>query len=133
MSLTIQQIREILNKGRNGQVIAKAEKQENRLRFHSETILTDADAGRAFTDFASFVRSLLPNDKYRMFLSLFQFPVSTVTLTDRIYTALHKLFDGRNPRFHYEFSSSEDADDSSEDEDDVDEDRMRNCQLQMVN
>lgn len=112
MSLTLQQVREILKGKRQGsQVIAKAERQENRLRFHSETILTDADAGRAFTDFASFVRSLLPNDKYQMFLSLFQFPVNTVTLTDRIYTALHKLFDGRNPRFYYDFSSSEDADD----------------------
>jgi len=46
-----------------------------------------------------------------MFLSLFRYPVQTVTLTERIFTALEKLFDGRNPVFKYEFLSPEDADD----------------------
>lgn len=116
MALTIQQVKEILSEKTTKQkpTIKKAARQENRLRFHSETILSDADAGRAFTEFSEFVKTLLPSDKYRMFLSLFQFPVNTVTLTDRIYTALHKLFDGRNPVFKFDFLSSEDAEDWQE-------------------
>ncbi len=92
-------------------MIPKAANQENRLRFHSETIISESDASRAFTQFTKLVRTLLPEDKYQMFLSLFQFPVNTVTLTDQVYTALGKLFDGRNPVFRYDFASPEAAED----------------------
>lgn len=57
------------------------------------------------------VKSLLPDDKYRMFLSLFQYPIDTVALTERIYVALEKIFDGRNPVFKYDFVSPNDAND----------------------
>lgn len=113
MPLTIAEIQEILTRRPSAErnVIPKAALQENRLRFHSETIISERDASRSFTKFAEFVRTLLPDDKYQMFLALFQFPVNTVTLTDQMYTALGKMFDGRNPVFRYDFASPEDAED----------------------
>jgi len=113
MPLSIQEIQEILTKKPSADkgIIPKAALQENRLRFHSETLLDETGASTAFTKFTELVRTLLPQDKYQMFLSLFQFPVNTVTLTDQIYTALEKLFDGRNPVFRYDFASPEYAED----------------------
>lgn len=112
MPLTIAEIKGILKEPTRAKaVIPKARLQESRLRFHSETAISQSDAGRAFTAFAAFVRKLLPDDKYRMFLALFQFPVYTVSLTDQIYTALHKLFDGRNPVSKYDFLSSRSQED----------------------
>jgi hypothetical protein len=46
-----------------------------------------------------------------MFVSLFRYPVATVGLTGRIYTALQKVFDAKNPSFRSEFSSERDAED----------------------
>ena len=81
------------------------------MRLHSETSLSRQDASIAVTHFLDLVRTLLPADKYAMFLSLLCFPVSTVTLTEQIYTALEKIFDGRNPVFKYQFTSQDHAQD----------------------
>lgn len=112
MVLTVQQIKDKLqNPTGNRNVLQKARQQENRLRLHSETSLSHQDASNAITKFLMFVKTLLPVDKYAMFLSLLRFPVPTVTLTEQIYTALEKIFDGRNPVFKYEFTSPNDAQD----------------------
>jgi len=57
------------------------------------------------------VETLLPEDKFNMFLNLLRFPICTIDLTSRIYTALEKVFDGRNPVFKYNFNSPEDSQD----------------------
>lgn len=116
MPLTIEEIKEILEKSpsRNRSAIPRAIQQENRLRLHSETAIDRIDVSTAVTEFLEFVRTLLPEDKYRMFLSLFRFPLSTVTLTEEIYCALEKIFDGRNPFFKYQFASPEHSQDWEE-------------------
>ena len=55
-------------------------------------------------EFLSWVSTLLPNDKYLLFVSLFRFPVDTVELTSRIYEQLEKVFDGKNPVEYYKFT-----------------------------
>lgn len=81
------------------------------MKLHCEATLSQHEASAAVSEFFQLVKSLLPDDKYRMFLSLFRYPVDTVTLTERIFTALEKIFDGRNPVFKYEFLSPEDDED----------------------
>lgn len=114
--LTVQKIKEILNQSPTGNKtgIQKAKDQENRLRLHSETSLSIKDSSEAVTKYLASVKELLPLDKYAMFQTLFKFPVSTIALTDQIYTALEKIFDGRNPVFKYEFNSPEDSQDWNE-------------------
>lgn len=111
--LTVQEVKDVLQGSKKGKrtEIAKAVLHENRLRFHSETTLTNLDASVAATKFLNLVKTLLPEDKYRMFCAMLNFPVSTVALTDQIFKALEKIFDGRNPVFNYEFLSEDDAED----------------------
>lgn len=113
MPLELTQIKEILktSKNRNSSLINAATLQENRLRLHCETTLSQASTSGAITPFLDFVKTLLPQDKFSMFLSLFRYPVPTVNLCDKIFTALEKIFDGRNPVFKYEFTSPEHAED----------------------
>lgn len=110
--LTTQQVREqIKEAARTREVISLSADQENRLKLHCETSLSQSEASRAVTGFFDRVKKLLPADKYGMFLSLFYFPVATVSLTEKIFTSLGKLFDGRNPVNKYTFSDERDAED----------------------
>lgn len=69
------------------------------------------DVSAPFTDFADWVRTLIPKDKYRIFLSLFKFPTQNIKLTSKIYTELERVFDGRNAAVNYQFIDSTLADD----------------------
>jgi hypothetical protein len=61
--------------------------------------------------FLEWVRTLLPKDKFNVFLSLFQFPTPILDLTFKIYEQLERVFDGKNPAHHYRFTSTELRDD----------------------
>ena len=56
--------------------------------------------------FLRWVRDLLPEEKYQVFLSLFQFPAFTNELVGDIYNQLNRVFFGRNRAFHYEFTDT---------------------------
>ena len=114
MPITAEALRERLKAPRNRRKIAAAIEHHNRLRFHGQSALTSADAGPAVTPFLQFVESLIPKDKYQVFLALFRFPVKTVELAEEIYTAIEKLFDGRDPVFRYEFTNPELSEDWKE-------------------
>lgn len=59
------------------------------------------------TDFLAFVSNIIPEDKFKIFKTLFRFPVKTNEITSICFSKLHKIFDGRNPAFNYQFKSSE--------------------------
>lgn len=105
MALTDQEIKAIIKESaaEGKRQIPKSLKHEGRVKLHSATTVSDDDIREAFTDFCDFVKKLLNAEKYNMFLSLIRFPVLTVSLTDEIYTALHRIFDGRNPVFNFDF------------------------------
>lgn len=108
--LTIPQVKEILkNPIQDKSNIAKAIKHEDRVRLHSETLLSENGASSALGDLLDKVKKLLPDDKFQSFKVLLRFPLPTVDLTDKIYSALQKVFDGRNPVFNYEFISEDAA------------------------
>lgn len=107
MPVSAEQLRLRLQQPKHRRKIADAINHHRRLRFHGLPALNQADAGPAVTDFLEFVRALIPEDKYRIICSLFRFPVKTVELAEEIYTALEKIFDGRDPVFRYEFTDPE--------------------------
>lgn len=53
----------------------------------------------------SWVATLIPKDKYNIFLSLFKFPTPVIELTEKIFNELERVFDGRDKSFNYQFKS----------------------------
>lgn len=56
-----------------------------------------------FTEFADWVKKLIPKDKFIIFLSLFKFPTQNIELTEKIYQELERVFDGRNAAVTFQF------------------------------
>ena len=63
------------------------------------------------TDFLAWVERLIPNDKFKIFKSLFRYPVITNEVTGIVFDKLSRVFDGRNPALNYQFMNSEQRDD----------------------
>ncbi len=107
MALLINEIPKKLKKQSKRETIAKAVNYEKRLRFHTETFLEPAQASTPVTVFLDWVKTLIPKDKYQIFVQLFKFPTSLVELTGRIYHELEKVFDGRNSAVNFLFKDSD--------------------------
>lgn len=63
------------------------------------------------TEFLAWVERLIPNDKFKIFKSLFRYPVITNEVTGIVFDKLSRVFDGRNPALNYQFMNSEQRDD----------------------
>lgn len=111
MALELNQIKQILLKPTKRQVIQKAVKMQRRLRFHTETNIAVSDANQPTTEFLDWVRTLLPKDKYNIFLQLFKFPLSTPAVVEDVYRELERVFYSRNSSSTYQFTDSELAED----------------------
>lgn len=111
MVLSSEKIQELLKSPKKKSTINKAIRHENRLRFHVESFMEPSDISQATTVFLDWVKSLIPKDKYAIFLSLFQFPVPTVQLTNTIFSELERVFDSKNPANNYQFTASSYRDD----------------------
>lgn len=106
----IEKIKKEIQEPKKRQTISKAVLHQNRVKFHAQTSITPV-ISQPLTDFLSFVNSLIPKDKFRMFKTLFRFPVKTNGVTGICFDKLSRVFDGRNPAFNYQFLSSEHRDD----------------------
>lgn len=111
MALDLNQISQILEKPAKTQTIQKAVNMQRRLRFHTETNIAISDIGQPATIFLNWVESLLPKDKYHIFLQLFKFPLSTSALVEDVYEELERVFHSRNASSSYQFSDSALAED----------------------
>ncbi len=111
MALDLNQIAQILEKPAKSQVISKAVNIQKRLRFHTETNAAITDIGHPATIFLDWVKSLLPKDKYNIFLQLFKFPLSTSAIVEDVYKELERVFHSRNSSSSYQFSDSALAED----------------------
>lgn len=105
MALDQDKIKQALKNRKKKSVIDKAINHQLRLRFHSETYLDEYVAGSAVTLFLNWVKTLIPRDKYNIFLSLFQYPTSNIELTEKIFKELERIFDSRNSVFSYQFNN----------------------------
>lgn len=111
MALPREAIKEILKHPRHRTDISKAKAQEAKLRFQTESNLSPMDISAPFTEFCNWVKTLIPKDKYEIFLTLFRFPHRNVQLVSEIYEELERVFDGRNSAVNFQFSDSTLADD----------------------
>ena len=92
-----------------GAELAEMVRQQERLRFHVQTEVADNVSSVARRDFLAFVKNLIPEDKYRLFVSLFRYPVATNEICGVIFDRLSRIFDGKNAAFNYEFRDGNDA------------------------
>lgn len=111
MALQLSEIKTHLKSPEKTQTINKAIRHENRIRFHAESFMAPADIAQPLTEFLDWVKTLIPKDKYKIFLSLFKFPTPVVQLTNTIYNELERVFDGKNPSMNYQFVDSKYRDD----------------------
>ena len=103
MALQREQVKEIAQQPRKTAIIRKAIKHQARLRFHTESYIDPMDISMPFTEFADWVKKLIPKDKFKIFLSLFKFPTQNIELTEKIYQELERVFDGRNAAVTFQF------------------------------
>ncbi len=114
MALELNQIKQILQKPTKRQTIQKAVNMQRRLRFHTETNIAISDINQPTTVFLDWVRQLLPNDKYNIFINLFKFPLPTPAVVEGVYRELERVFYSRNSSSSYQFTDSELAEDWSQ-------------------
>lgn len=111
MALELNQIKQILQKPSKRQVIQKAVNMQRRLRFHTETNIAVSDINQPTTIFLQWVKTLLPKDKFNIFLQLFKFPLPTPAVVEDAYRELERVFYSRNSSSSYQFTDSELAED----------------------
>lgn len=104
--LTAAEIKERLKKPTKKLEIDRAVSQQRKLCLHCKTTLNRHET-EGLNSFLNWVKTLIPFDKYVTFEKLLLFPVKTVSTTETIFEALEKVFDGRNPVFDYNFTSSD--------------------------
>ena len=111
MGLELNQIKQILQKPTKRQAIQKAINVQRRLRLHTETNVAISDINQPTTIFLDWVKSLLPKDKFNIFLQLFKFPLPTPAVVEDVYRELERVFYSRNSSSSYQFTDSELAED----------------------
>ncbi len=114
MALELNQIKQILQKPTKRQTIQKAVNMQRRLRFHTETNIAVSDINQPTTIFLQWVKTLLPKDKFNIFLQLFKFPLPTPAVVEDVYRELERVFYSRNSSSSYQFTDSELAEDWSQ-------------------
>lgn len=111
MELNENQLKEILKAPRNKKLISNAISIEKRLRFHTETNISQSDISLPATLFLDWVRGLIPKDKFNVFIQLFSFPLPTPAIVEDVYRELERVFYSRNSNSSYRFTDSTLADD----------------------
>lgn len=111
MGLSIDEIKKRITEPRKRQTISRAVYHQNRIKFHAQTRITGYDINQPVTDFLAFVSNLIPHDKFKIFKTLFRYPVTTNGVTGICFDKLSRIFDGRNPAFNYQFMNSDQRDD----------------------
>ena len=110
MAISYEELRKRITEHKKGWAKSRAILHQNRIRFHAQTQLT-ADFLQPTADFLAFVENLIPHDKFKIFKTLFRYPVKTNEVTAICFDKLSRVFDGRNPAFEYQFKSTESRDD----------------------
>lgn len=107
MALSLEQIKEILQKPNKKGVIQKAVGLQRRLRFHTETSVVTTDLTYSASLFLEWVQGFLPKDKFYTFTQLFQAPLPTTAIVEDVYRELERVFYSRNASSSYQFADSE--------------------------
>lgn len=133
MALSTEDLRRIVSEHRHRDVLTLAQLHQNRLRLHCQSVPSTPALARqyrtgatreglapfmgrdgvaqALTDFLGMVEHLIPHDKFLIFQTLFRFPVKTNEVLSEVFDKLSRIFEGRNPAFSYQFTTTEQRDD----------------------
>lgn len=111
MALELNQLKKSLKSPANKAVIQRAVTFEQRLKFHTETNIAMHDVAQQSTSFLEWVKGLIPQDKFNVFLQLFSLPLPTISVVEDVYRELERVFYSRNSSSSYQFTSSELAED----------------------
>lgn len=110
MGLGLDEIKKKITENKKSGVINRAIIHQNRIKFHAEKRVVPF-ISQPTTDFLNFVSNLIPDDKFKVFKTLFRYPVKTNEVTGICFDKLSRIFDGRNPALNYQFMESEQRDD----------------------
>ena len=110
MGLDIREIKKQITEPQNRGAINRAIYHQNRIRFHAERMISSRIL-QPVTEFLNYVSNLIPEDKFKVFKTLFRYPVKTNEVTGVCFDKLSRIFDGRNPAFNYQFMNDEQRDD----------------------
>ena len=105
--LTTEQIKDLVKRKPNSSYLKAGKLHQDRLRLHSEVILTKQNLSPAYNDLKSWLGSkqpeLLPSDKFERWDQLCTTPIPTISLTDDIFTYLFRVFEAQDASCRYDF------------------------------
>lgn len=111
MPLSNDQIRQIVKEKRNLKEIQSGISHQDRLKFHSETILDKLNLSDYYLEFKKWLGApdgnepeLLAKDKFDRLISLIRAPIQTIELTESIYSRLYRIFFAQDSYFNYRFT-----------------------------
>lgn len=90
--------------------LGSMKRHQDWVRMHADTAIDTSRCGESFARFQSMVRTILPDEKYAMFMSLLRFPLPSTQVVSVVFDRLSRVFEGRNPVFDYQFTKTEYAD-----------------------
>lgn len=105
MALFKEQIISLIKEPKAKAQLIKAQKHEQRVKFHAEESTEEGYCSPYFKDYKDWVSKFLPVDKFEMFVKLMGFPLYTNELVKGISEEYAKVYDSQNSSFTYEFSS----------------------------
>ncbi len=111
MPLSNEQIKKIVKERRNEKELQEGVDHQNRLKFHTETILKKHDLSPYFLDFKTWIGApghnepeLLASDKFARIIQLIKAPIQTIELTESIFSRLFRVFYSQDSFFNYRFT-----------------------------
>lgn len=88
--------------------LSQAIQLEDRVRFHTESYAGNNGVDNFYLhDYFNWIGTLIPEDKLRLYKSMFRFPSESCTLSDKVFDIYEKIFDGQDASFNYDFNSKE--------------------------
>lgn len=105
MALSKEQIVSLIKEPKAKAQLIKAQKHEQRVRFHAEESTDENFCSPYLADFHAWVSGFLPADKFTMFKKIMGFPLYTNELIKGIAEEYAKVYESQNSSFSYEFSN----------------------------
>lgn len=112
MILDERTVREKAKERPNSGVVARAMRNEERLRFHCVTMLNPMGVSGTLSSFLEYVKGILQSeDKMTLFKTFLRFPMPTTPFVESIFTEFGKVFHGQNFVNTVTFDNADDTDD----------------------
>jgi hypothetical protein len=104
MVLSLQQVKDRIDKPQRKEAIQAALNHENRIKLHTKAVDKKDKASEYFTEFLKWVQDGigLPSDKFKAFEGMCRFPLPTTSLCNSIFDEYEKIFSAQDQYFDVE-------------------------------